>query len=181
MTTFLQQKKIPQHLHDTIVSHVTRLTTQQTTNMQHHPYVIFAGLLPLSWTQSTSPTTGSQQDRSTINNWASQFSAWMIKQGYEAWMLRNKQIHKDDDNTSTIHQYLNNKIRQLYQLQGEIGYHDRDIFSRPIEDRLNLSEKQKMTWIDQTTKTIKVGRIQTETDTRTKRYTQFLYQTKKSQ
>ena len=76
---------------------------------------------------------------------------------YEAWMLRNNQIHKEDGKTSTIHTYLNQKIQQLYKLQGEIGYHDRDIFHQPIEDRLNLSEKQKMTWIEQTTKTIKVS------------------------
>ena len=53
--------------------------------------------------------------------------------------------------------HLEVMIQHLYQLQNEIGYHDRDIFSQPIEDRLQLSEKQKMTWIDQTTQTLKVS------------------------
>ena len=72
-------------------------------------------------------------------------------------MARNKQIHGKDEVTSNIHTYLNQRIQQLYQLKNEIGYHDRDMFNQPIEDRYALSEKQKMTWIENTTKTMKVS------------------------
>ena len=44
-----------------------------------------------------------------------------------------------------------------HQLHEEIGYHDHNLFHQPIEECLQLSEKQKMTWIDQTTKAIKVS------------------------
>ena len=52
---------------------------------------------------------------------------------------------------------LNKKIHQLYRLQEEISFQDRDIFYQPIENRLQMNEKQKMTWIEQTTKTMKVS------------------------
>ena len=89
--------------------------------------------------------------------WATQLSSWLTQQGYDLWMARNKQIHGKDEVTSNIHTYLNQRIQQLYQLKNEIGYHDRDMFNQPIEDRYALSEKQKMTWIENTTKTMKVS------------------------
>ena len=48
-------------------------------------------------------------------------------------------------------------LNHLYKLQHAIGYHDRDIFSQPIKERLTLTEKQKMTWIEHTTRTMKVS------------------------
>ena len=45
----------------------------------------------------------------------------------------------------------------LYTLQDAIGYHDRDLFHIPMADRMALTEKQKMTWIEQTTRTMKVS------------------------
>ena len=82
---------------------------------------------------------------------------WLLHQGHALWNLRNKMIHEKETNNPPLQIYLNNKIRQLYALQHEISYHDRDMFQQPLEDRLQLSEKQKMTWIDQTTKTMKVS------------------------
>ena len=81
----------------------------------------------------------------------------MTQQGYNAWLVRNTQIHQDEESPNTINSYLNNKIRQLYQLQQEVGYHDRDMFSTPLEERLKLPEKQKMAWVSNTTKTMKVS------------------------
>ena len=52
---------------------------------------------------------------------------------------------------------LNNKIHQLYDLKHSIGYHDQNMFSQLIDEQLSLSEKQKMRWIEQTTKTMKVS------------------------
>ena len=59
--------------------------------------------------------------------------------------------------TSTMDHVLDKKIRQLYSLQDEIGYHDHDIFAQPLEDRLSLTQHQKMTWISHTTRTMKVS------------------------
>ena len=52
---------------------------------------------------------------------------------------------------------LNQKVRKLYSLQSEIGYHDRDLFLQPMEDRLNLNTHQKINWIMNTTRTLKVS------------------------
>ena len=57
---------------------------------------------------------------------------------------------------------LNNKIRQLYELKDSIGYHDQEIFTQPIEERMKLTENQKMRWIEQTTKTMKVSMAEFE-------------------
>ena len=45
----------------------------------------------------------------------------------------------------------------MYRLQNEIGYHDRDLFQKPIDERLQLPERQKVAWIEHTTKTMKVS------------------------
>ena len=84
-------------------------------------------------------------------------SAWLTNQGQELWYARNKTIYDKEDTINHMEKQLNMKIRQLYELQNSIGYHDRDIFSQPIEDRLSLSAKQKMNWIEQTTKTMKIS------------------------
>ena len=52
---------------------------------------------------------------------------------------------------------LNDKIRHLYSLQTEIGYHDWDIFAQPLEERFQLPTHQKMTWVTNTICTIKVS------------------------
>ena len=52
---------------------------------------------------------------------------------------------------------LNDKIRHLYTLQNDIGYHDRDLFAQPLEERLRLITHQKMTWLTNTTRTMKVS------------------------
>ena len=49
---------------------------------------------------------------------------------------------------------LSKKFRQLYSLQEEISYHDRDLFSQSLEDRHQLNQHQKMTWITNTVKVI---------------------------
>ena len=89
--------------------------------------------------------------------WATKLSAWLTTQGHELWHARNKTIYDDEATNTYMDRQLNTKIRQLYELQNSIGYHDCDIFSQPIEERLSLSEKQKMNWIEQTTKTIKIS------------------------
>ena len=71
--------------------------------------------------------------------WAKQFGRWLIQQGHDLWLHRNKQIYDKDNKASTMEIILNQKIRQLYTLQDEIGYHDRELFTIPMEDRLNLS------------------------------------------
>ena len=46
------------------------------------------------------------------------------------------------------------KIEQLYKLQPDLTKHDRKLFDTPIEERYKLSEKIKIQWIEETTKTI---------------------------
>jgi len=154
----LRKFKTPPKVHQEIIASITNLITQETPTNQIYQFTIFAGLLPLQWT--TRPAEQHLTHTAithTTNLWAKGLSSWMTQQGHTAWIVRNKQIHKDDDSPTTIHHYLNNKIRQLYALQQEVGYHDRDMFTTPIEERLKLPEKQKMAWVSNTTKTMKVS------------------------
>ena len=70
------------------------------------------------------------------------------------WQLRNTQAHEDNTEPSTTDVLLNQKIDKLYQLQDEISHYDKNIFHKPIEERYKLNRKQKIDWIDQTTKTL---------------------------
>jgi len=42
----------------------------------------------------------------------------------------------------------------LYQLQDEVSHYDRKLLQQPIKERYQLSKKQKIEWIEQTTKTL---------------------------
>jgi len=50
---------------------------------------------------------------------------------------------------------LNHKIDTLYALKNDISHHDRDILQQPVEEIYNLTEKQKSTWIEHTSTTLK--------------------------
>ena len=146
-TTFME-KAIP-YFHEMI--------NNSTDFDQFKQFTIFAGLLPIAWKiEATNNDDTEAPDVLTQQQWATKFSAWLTQQGHEVWILRNNQVHNKEEQTTTIHRTLNQKIRRLYTLQDSIGYNDRDIFATPLEDRLGLTEKQKMAWISQTTNTLKV-------------------------
>ena len=158
----LQQFLIKIHtnpeLTEQIITHITTLINGTIEKDHFKHYTIFAGLFPLKWTTHEKDHNYKMAtDPQQTQKWAKQFSAWMTKTGHEVWLRRNQQIHSNDNTESTVHSFLNQKIQQLYQLQHEIGYHDRNIFQKPIDEGLALTEKQKMTWIEQTTQTMKVS------------------------
>ena len=68
--------------------------------------------------------------------------------------LRNSQVNKDKEEVTTTDLLLNQKIDKLYQLQDEVSHYDRKLLQQPIEERYKLPKKQKIEWIEQTTKTI---------------------------
>ena len=63
-------------------------------------------------------------------------------------------LHDKKTSTSTIHQILNEKINNLYELKYEMSAQDQDIFHIPKEQRYKMSEHQKQKWIDTTTTTV---------------------------
>ena len=52
---------------------------------------------------------------------------------------------------------MNQKIEQLYKLQEELPLRDRAIFETPIEERMEMTDKLKTTWIAETTATVQVS------------------------
>ena len=158
---FLQQvqqqlKKI--HMHQGMVTEIHQIFHQKfnhPTEYSHFSdFLPFAGLLPHQWNiHSTNTTVTSQGNTNRIKT----LGRWFIQQGHELWLQRNKQIYDKDKKASTKDIILDQKIQQLYSLQEQIGYHDRDLFSLPLEDRLQLNHHQKMTWITHTSRTMKVS------------------------
>ena len=164
----LWQEKFLQQLEEKLVSMKTHLKLRTTitthyqqlftdTNTYHHirQFTVFVGLFPTDWKHQHS--IDCQGTQNTMNKWARQLGKWVIHQSHELWLARNTSIHDKDKRHSTMDTILNQKIRHLYSLQEEIGYHDRDMFSHPLEERLKLSYHQKMTWLTQTTKTMKIS------------------------
>ena len=147
-TPFVQQ--LQQHLSQIFTNH------HDFEHFKH--FTIFAGFLPIDWKHQAISSTPTQTNTSQKQQkWALQFSAWITARGHELWCYRNNQLYDKDGSQSHMDRVLNNKIHQLYELKHAVGYHDQDMFSQPIEERLSLSEKQKMRWIEQTTKTMKVS------------------------
>jgi len=158
LRTQLTTMNTPANLQDKIINHLDQLLNDQQQQYHFKYYTIFAGLLPLRWTNhSQHQTTTGDLTIITSNNWSRKLSLWLTMQGHEAWQARNQQIHAKTTSKSPMTTFLNQKIHHLYQLQYEIGYHDRALFHQPIDDRLALTDKQKMTWIENTTNTMKVS------------------------
>ena len=111
---------------------------------------------PLSW--NILPAR-SIQDRSNSKNniWQNKLRSWLVHQGYELWLQRNNSLYEQHKSTTALESIFNNKICQLYRLQDDIGYHDCGLFQVPLAERLNMSVNQKMTWIEQTSQTMKVN------------------------
>ena len=96
------------------------------------------------------------QHHGSTQLWALKLSKWFTQQGFDIWILRNQQVH-DKDDTTPLHQRLNHQIDQLYKLQDDLPATDRTLFDTPIEERYNLPEKFKKTWISETTKTVQTS------------------------
>ena len=151
----LLQLNIPlaqvQHIESYII---TRISPAE----QHHHFssiVFFAGLLPRSWQHNISQLSKdcdiAQHDTKI---WARKLSGWLTQQGFDLWERRNTQINEQNNKTSTNHTVLNDKITQLYTLQPDINYYDRNLFQMALEDRLKMTERQKRQWINITEPTI---------------------------
>ena len=139
-----------------LITDFEQLFHPKDNNQHFSSFTIFTGLLPKKWTEKCvahhNPTTHSRRP-----HWAKQFGKWLLQQGHELWMQRNNTIHDKERKHSTMDFVLNQKICHLYSLQEGISYHDRDLFSQPLADRLQLTQHQKMTWITNTTRTMKVS------------------------
>ena len=124
---------------------------QQYTHFSE--FTCFAGLFPKQW-RYLMRTTMTSDNYKQVQQWHKKFGRWMIEQGYDLWSLPNKKVHEDSPLPSTIHTILNQQIKSIYELQSEVSPHDTAIFDISIEDRYQLTEKQKRVWIERTTHTV---------------------------
>ena len=102
-------------------------------------------------------STKTDKNHHHTNRWIKNISQWLVHQAHNLWTQRNHYIHDKTNKKSTMDHVLNDKIRQLYSLQNQIRYYDRDLFAQPLEERLHLTTHQKMTWVTNTTRTMKVS------------------------
>ena len=114
---------------------------------------------------ATDPNTHKNMHQQTT--WSRQVSTCFLHRGHELWMASNKEVYSNKNNNSTMDYILNQKIDQLFSQENNINYHDRDIFHEPVEEKYNLTEKQKITWIEQTTTTLKKCKEDHQTKMRT--------------
>ena len=155
---FLNQQNTSHLFRQNLHRHMQEIftPTQETQHFKH--FTLFAGLIPTDWPHQANPDdTTNLPITPKQHQWATKLSAWYTRQGQDLWIARNNHIYNKENNTTHMDRVLNTKIRQFYELQNCIGYHDQEMFSQPIEERLSLTEKKKMNWIEQTTKTMKVS------------------------
>ena len=179
LTQYLTKLHTPSTLQQNIITHIKNITQQPDEYSNFHHFIIYAGLLPLQWKESLG--THSTFTSTMCDKWMKQLGQWFTTQGHELWISRNNNLHDKEKKHSTMDYILNQKIRRLYSLQEAIGYHDRDLFATPLEDRLNLNNHQKMLWITTTTKTMKVSMEEFQTKQTTGQRDIRQYFTKRSQ
>ena len=152
----LQHLHTPSELLEQIYNQIQHLITDSLNHQHFSHFNMFAGLIPLYWRhQKIDKNLSHDKNIQQQRTWARQVSTWFLHRGHELWLARNKEAHSTEITTSTMDYILNQKIDQLYSQANNINYHDRDIFHDPVEEKYKLSEKQKTTWIEQTTKTLK--------------------------
>ena len=154
LKTQLQHLHTPLTLQLNIIDKFKKLLNPSSQHITFQPYTLFAGLLPKHWTHQAQQSKNDPTIRPASQHWNIHFSKWITTQGHAVCLLRNKQVYEKEQDTTTKDLHLNQKIRHLYQLQESMSHHDCDIFQCPIEDRIALSEKQKLRWIEQTTRTV---------------------------
>ena len=179
LNTYLHTIMSKPEVRHTITKHFENILNKPDIYHHFSNFTVFAGLLPQKWREQYNEITN--DTISNTNKWMKKLAKWILQQGYEVWTTRNTSVHNKDKTTSPMDYDLNQKIRELYSLQSEVGYHDRDIFSIPIEERLKLTQHQKMTWITNTTKTMKVSMQEYQTKQTTGQRDIRQYFTKRTQ
>ena len=150
LTNQLQKIKTPQALQTKIEQWFINILTNPQHHQQFHQFNAFAGLPPLQWRQEHRNT----HTHHNTNRWILILNNWLVLQGFDLWMQRNKALHDNTEQPNITHQILNEKIKHLYTLQHDVGSHDREIFQTPIEEKFKLTLQQQKIWIDTTATTI---------------------------
>ena len=88
---FLNKQKTPADIATSMKSYITTRFQNPIIYQHVNTFLIFAGLLPISWRQHMTY----QSNHSVANRWATQISNWMVNQGHSLWMVRNKSIDED--------------------------------------------------------------------------------------
>ena len=142
LTGKLQQLKISQELQQHIHHNFTERLENTDQFCTLSDFTIFAGLLPLQWKIQDQQTHASQHTK-VNNRWFKQFGIWLTQQSHELWLQRNNTVHKNNTKNTTTDNILNQRIQFLYQLQDQVGHHDRAIFDIPGMCSFTLDSSKK--------------------------------------
>jgi hypothetical protein len=88
--------------------------------------------------------------------WSAKVSQWWIETMYEKWIKRNEEIHSPIDGPSRNELETLAQVRLLYDHEHDILEQDRNIFSMPIERRLELPWQTLSEWVSNTWPTVKI-------------------------
>ena len=104
----LKQINTPSRLVDDIIQHFHDIIHSPKEYPLFRHFTPFAGLLPQKWQDiyASCPETHSQPHK----KWTTTLGRWLIQQSHKLWITRNDEIHKKDNNISTMDRILNQKI-----------------------------------------------------------------------
>jgi hypothetical protein len=114
----------------------------------------FRGYIDTTWVDSQEEyhrRLGHDPQKFTGKQWASKLIKLQWQAAHEVWIQRCKELHDKEDGILTARemQELQAKTRAMYSSAHLLNIHDRKIFEKPIEERLESRLSDLKAWVQQ--------------------------------
>jgi hypothetical protein len=117
-------------------------------------HLFFRGYIHTTWLESQEKFHRELEhdiQKFTGKQWASKLIEFQWQAAHEVWIQRCKELHDKEDGILTARgmQELQAKTRAMYSSAHLLNIHDRQIFDKPIEERLESRLSDLKTWVQQ--------------------------------
>ena len=115
---------------------------------------MFLGFIPVEWSTDNSVAP---------KLWGKQLIIFLWQEVYNLWKSRNDKVHQRTESHRSLQEELRAQtaIKAFYRYELEVGPHDRNLFSIPWQERINImTPKEVLSWIRTMTPAILKARTQ---------------------
>ena len=128
--------------------------TQTTIPPSYEWSHFFRGYIDKKWVEDQEKfhrDSGHDKQKFTGTQWATKLIRFQWQAAHEVWIQRCKELHDTEDGILTARemQELQAKTRAMYSSAHLLNIHDRQIFNKPIDERLDSRLSDLKAWVQQ--------------------------------
>ncbi len=114
----------------------------------------FRGYIDKKWVEGQEKfhrDLGHDKQKFTGKQWATKLISFQWQAAHEVWIQRCKELHDTEDGILTARemQELHAKTRAMYSSAHLLNIHDRQIFDKPLDERLDSRLSDLKAWVQQ--------------------------------